>query len=280
MPLFVNQRSLYEVRERPSKAYSWKAFLLANIVVEIPYNIVLGVLVFGSYYYAVQGVQTTLQQGMVLLFLIEFFIYAGTFAHLCIVAMPDAETAAAIVTLLFAMSLTFNGVMQPPSALPGFWIFMYRVSPFTYWIGGIVSTQLHGKAINCSSVETSIFNPPAGQTCGEYMAAYLTQAPGTLQNPSATADCQYCALSNADQFLASSQIYYSQAWRNFGIFWAYIGFNIFAAVFLYWAFRVKKWDPASFKERVKGFKIFGFGGREPLKDDEEGKQQREVAEPF
>ena len=92
MPLFVNQRSLYEVRERPSKAYSWKAFLLANIVVEIPYNIILAVLVFGSYYYAVQGIQPSLRQGMVLLFLIEFFIYAGTFAHLCIVAMPDAQT--------------------------------------------------------------------------------------------------------------------------------------------------------------------------------------------
>jgi ATP-binding cassette subfamily G (WHITE) protein 2 (PDR) len=38
MPLFVTQRSLYEVRERPSKAYSWKAFLIANIVVEIPYQ--------------------------------------------------------------------------------------------------------------------------------------------------------------------------------------------------------------------------------------------------
>ena len=38
MPLFVTQRSLYEVRERPSKAYSWKAFLVANIAVEIPYQ--------------------------------------------------------------------------------------------------------------------------------------------------------------------------------------------------------------------------------------------------
>ena len=36
MPRFVIQRSLYEVRERPSKAYSWAAFLIANIVVEIP----------------------------------------------------------------------------------------------------------------------------------------------------------------------------------------------------------------------------------------------------
>ena len=31
MPRFVIQRSLYEVRERPSKAYSWIAFVMAQI---------------------------------------------------------------------------------------------------------------------------------------------------------------------------------------------------------------------------------------------------------
>lgn len=216
MPLFVTQRALYEVRERPSKAYSWKAFILANIVVEIPYNIILAILVFGSYYYAVQGIQTPLQQGTILLFLIQFFVYAGTFAHLCQAALPDETTAAGIVTLLFALSLVFNGVMQAPSALPGFWIFMYRVSPFTYWVGGIVATQLHGKQVVCAPRETSMFNPPAGQTCGDYMAAYLQTAPGYLNNPDATTGCEYCSISNADQFLAGSNIYYSQRWRNFG----------------------------------------------------------------
>lgn len=42
MPRFIIQRSLYEVRERPSKAYSWAAFLIANIVVEIPYQMLMG----------------------------------------------------------------------------------------------------------------------------------------------------------------------------------------------------------------------------------------------
>ncbi|MBE3046671.1 ABC transporter permease, partial [Candidatus Bathyarchaeota archaeon] len=37
-PVFVTQRALYEVRERPSKAYSWQAFLLANIFVEVPFQ--------------------------------------------------------------------------------------------------------------------------------------------------------------------------------------------------------------------------------------------------
>ncbi|KAF2092595.1 hypothetical protein NA57DRAFT_82150 [Rhizodiscina lignyota] len=250
MPLFVTQRSLYEVRERPSKAYSWKAFLIANIVVEVPYQIIMGILVFGCYYFAVNGVQSSDRQGLVLLFCMQFFIFASTFAHLCISALPDAQTAGAVATLLFSMMLTFNGVMQSPDALPGFWIFMYRVSPLTYWVGGIVSTELHGRQVDCSATEVSMFNPPSGQTCQEYLAPYLSQAPGTLQNPNATADCRYCSLSNADQFLAGSNIFWSERWRNFGLIWAYIGFNIFAATVLYWAFRVKKWENVGLKSML------------------------------
>ena len=110
MPRFIIQRALYEVRERPSKAYSWAAFLIANIVVEIPYQILMGIMVFASYYYPIYGKnQSSERQGLVLLFCTQFFVFASTFAHLLIAAMPDAETAGNIATLLFSMSLTFNG---------------------------------------------------------------------------------------------------------------------------------------------------------------------------
>ncbi|KAF2430765.1 pleiotropic drug resistance protein, ABC superfamily [Tothia fuscella] len=249
MPLFVVQRSLYEVRERPSKAYSWKAFLIANIVVEIPYQIITGVLVFASYYYAVVGIQSSARQVTVLLFLIQFFIYASSFAHLIIAALPNAETAGAVVTLLFSMILTFNGVMQYPNALPGFWIFMYRVSPFTYWVAGMVSTQLHDRKVICSSTETSVFSPPSGQTCGEYLAPYIAAAEGSLSNPNATTDCQYCAVNTADQVLLRSNIFYAERWQNWGIVWAYVLFNIAGATLLYYVFRVKKWNVSALKEK-------------------------------
>lgn len=157
-----------------------------------------------------------------------------------IAALPDAQTAGGIVTLLTMMSIMFNGVLQSPSALPGFWIFMYRVSPFTYWIAGMVATQMHGRLVTCSAAETSIFNPPSGQTCGTYLASYLENAPGQLQNPNDTESCRYCSLSIADQYLAGSNIYWSERWRNFGIMWAYICFDIFVAVFTYYLFRVRK----------------------------------------
>jgi ATP-binding cassette subfamily G (WHITE) protein 2 (PDR) len=131
MPRFVIQRSLYEVRERPSKAYSWIAFLVANIFVEIPYQIVLAVLMWISWYFAIFGKnQDNETRGLMLLFVVQFMVFTSTFAHMIIAAMPDAETAGNIATLLFSLMLTFNGVLQSPSALPGFWIFMC-ISPLS-----------------------------------------------------------------------------------------------------------------------------------------------------
>ncbi|KAJ9137096.1 Abc transporter [Pleurostoma richardsiae] len=246
-PLFVTQRSLYEVRERPGKMYSWKAFMIANIVVEFPWQIITGIITYACFYYPVVGVQSSQRQGLILLFCIQLFIYASSFAHMCIAALPDAQTAGGIVTLLVMISLIFCGVLQTPTALPGFWIFMYRVSPFTYWISGVISTQVHDRVITCSSRETSIFDPPPGYTCGQYMDPYLQLAPGRLQNPDATSDCRYCQLSVADQYLASSQIYWSDRWRNFGLLWAYVVFNIFVAILTYYIFRVKRWSLSGFK---------------------------------
>ncbi|GAM42345.1 xenobiotic-transporting ATPase [Talaromyces pinophilus] len=253
MPRFVSQRSLYEVRERPSKVYSWAAFLIANIIVEIPYQVLLGILVWACYYFPIYGAgQSAEQQGLMLLFIIQFFVFTSTFADMVISSMPNAEMAGAIATFAFSLILSFNGVLQPPNALPGFWIFMYRVSPLTYLISGMAGNGLDEKAVTCSSSELSVFNPASGLTCGEYLKAYLAVAPGTLYNYNATSDCQYCSLQSANQVLAGSNIYPDQRWLNWGIGWAYIVFNIFGAVALYYAFRVKHYNPTSIVNGVRG----------------------------
>lgn len=116
---------MYEVRERPSKAYSWKAFLIANIVVEIPFQIMTGILIWACFYYPVVGTgQSSVRQALVLLFSMQLLIYASAFAQMTIAALPDAQTASGLVTLFTFMSILFCGVLQSPDALPGFWIFV------------------------------------------------------------------------------------------------------------------------------------------------------------
>ena len=242
MPRFVQNRALYEVREKPSRIYSWKVFIISQILVEFPFQVFLGICAWTGFYWAIFGIgQSSEDRALIMLFIVQFYIYAASMAQFVVSAIPDPSLAAMIATLSFGMSFIFNGVMQPPADLPRFWIFMYRVSPFTYYISGITSTALNGRDVRCSQSELDVFNPPGNQTCGEYMEQYLRESIGDVYNKNATKGCEFCSMTTASQYLAGREIYYSQRWRNYGIFWCYFVFNIFGAITLYYVFRVKKW---------------------------------------
>jgi ABC-type multidrug transport system permease subunit len=238
MPKFIMQRTVYEVRERHSNMYSWVVLLFANILVEIPYHIVLGIITFAIFNYTVFGIRSSQDQGLVLLFFIYFYILVGTFATMVTAPLPDATTASRVTTVLFSMMILFAGVFQPPTALPGFWIFMYRVSPMTYLVGGVAVSGLSGNQVICSDDELAVFQPPSSKTCGSYMQKYLQEgALGTLLNPDATSDCSYCPLQETDQILARSGMYYHDRWRDWALGFAYIAFNIAVTFAFYSLFR-------------------------------------------
>ncbi|CAG7975963.1 unnamed protein product [Penicillium salamii] len=247
MPHFVTQRSLYEVRERPSKSYSWKAFMAANIIVELPWNTLMAVLIFVCWYYPIGLYRNTemmdnLHERGALMFLLiwTFLLFTSTFAHMVIAGIELAETGGNIANLVFSLCLIFCGVLATPDKMPHFWIFMYRVSPFTYLVSAMLSTGTAGARVICEDIELLKFQPFNNQTCGKYMEAYMSQRGGYLVDPNATSDCQFCTIKETDMFLAGVSSYWKDAWRNFGFMWIYIIFNIFAAVFIYWLARVPK----------------------------------------
>lgn len=123
---------------------------------------------------------------------------------------------------------------------PGFWIFMYRVSPFTYIVEGLIVTGLANTRVTCSDIELVTFQPGTGQTCGAYMQEYISAAGGYLADPNATADCQFCAIESTNDFLALVSTSYSNRWRDYGILWAFIIANVFGALALYWLGRMPK----------------------------------------
>ena len=174
-------------------------------------------------------------------YILSFFIFASTFAQMVVAPLPNEGTGGALATVLFALTLIFNGVIQPASSLPGFWIFMYRVSPQTYLISGMLATGLHNRPVVCASKELSVFSPPSGQTCGEYLAAYLQGgAPGRLLDPNATSRCEYCPFSSSNQFLAGIGASWGDRWRNLGLMWVYIAFNVTMTFVLYYLVRVRQ----------------------------------------
>lgn len=255
LPTFVTARSVYEAKERPAKTYHWSAFMLSNIVAEIPWALLLGTVMFFAYYYpvgmyrnAVPNDQVALRGAVFWLYCIIFILYSSTFAHLVIAAIDTAETAGNIGNLMFSMCLLFCGVLAGPDQLPGFWIFMYRCSPFAYMVSGMLATGLAGNRVTCAQNEYVNFQPAGGATCEAYLQPYIQAAGGYLNNPQSTTDCEYCAIESTDVFLNSINASYSNVGRNAGICVAFIFINIIGACGLYWLARVPK-KPKQPKEK-------------------------------
>ncbi|KAF2656342.1 putative multidrug resistance ABC transporter [Lophiostoma macrostomum CBS 122681] len=246
MPHFVTQRALYEVRERPSKAYSWKAFMIANIMVELPWNTLASILIYFCWYYpiglynnAIPTDAVTLRGAQMWLFVWTFLLFTSTFAHMVIAGVEQAEGGGNIANLCFSLCLIFCGVLATPAQLPGFWIFMYRVSPFTYLISGMLATGVANTQVQCAANEFLTMQPPSGN-CGDYLRSYREALGGYVLDEQATSNCQFCPISDTNVFLQSVASNYNDAWRNFGIMWVFIIFNMFGALFLYWLVRVPK----------------------------------------
>lgn len=116
MPHFVTQRALYEARERPSKAYSWKAFMLSNIMVELPWNSLMALLIFLCWYYPIglyrnaEPTDAVHERGaLMFLLILAFLLFTSTFTHMCVAAIETAETAGNIANMLFSLTLIFCG---------------------------------------------------------------------------------------------------------------------------------------------------------------------------
>jgi ATP-binding cassette subfamily G (WHITE) protein 2 (SNQ2) len=168
---------------------------------------------------------------------------------------PDAASASSITAVLFSFMIAFCGVMQPASEMPTFWTFMYKLSPYTYFIQCFMAITLHDRPVVCKPQEFNVFQPPTALTCQQYAGPFVANTAGYLNNPNATSDCQYCQLSVGDDYLATLGIKYSYRWRNIGFICAYILFNVYAMGLLYYLFRVKIWTVPAWRFSRKPFSI-------------------------
>ncbi|EFZ02795.1 ABC transporter [Metarhizium robertsii] len=247
MPQFIIQRSLYEARERPSKVYSWKVFMLSQIIVELPWNSLMAVIMYFCWYYPIGLYRNAIptdavaeRGALMFLFLLMFMLFTGTFSTFIVAGFETAEAGGNLANLLFTLCLIFCGVLATPETLPRFWIFMYRVSPFTYLVSGMLSTGVANTKVICAANELLSFEPPSNQTCWQYMEDYIKVFGGELTNPNTTSTCEFCTISDTNVFLAGVSSSYSDRWRNFGLLWVFVIFNIGAALFVYWLARVPK----------------------------------------
>uniref|UniRef100_A0A060TA54 ARAD1D20724p n=1 Tax=Blastobotrys adeninivorans TaxID=409370 RepID=A0A060TA54_BLAAD len=248
----VESRELYEVREAASNTFHWSCMLLSQLFVEMIYHIPISTILFLCFYWPVGYSGAAKVAGyfyfiycvLFQLYYVSFGLWVGYFS-------PDAPSANVISSVLFSYMVGFCGVMQPVSQMPGFWTFMYKVSPYTYIIQSLLGAVLHDREVKCEDSEFSILQPPSGMTCGEYMDPFMKVKGGYINNLDATSDCQFCPYSVGDQYLITVGAKYSYHWRNVGFICAYIAFNIFAMLGMYYLLRVKTFSTPKWIENLK-----------------------------
>ncbi|KAJ7815522.1 pleiotropic drug resistance ABC transporter [Mycena olivaceomarginata] len=235
---FLDMRKIYEIREGPTKFYSWTALLTSAFLSELPWNILGSSLYFLCWYWTV-GFESSRAGYTYLMIGVVFPLWYTSFGQAVAAMAPSAEIAAVLFSFLFSFVTTFNGVLQPFRAL-GWWQWMYRVSPFTYLVEGLLGQALGKHDVTCAAVELLKVDPPSGQTCGTYFAKYISLAGGYLTNSDATSACEFCSTATTDQLLGPSfNIIYSHHWRDAGLMFVYIGFNIMALYALTYFFRIR-----------------------------------------
>lgn len=126
LPQFLDRRALFEGRERLSKTYSWSVFILSNLLSEIPWQTVVAVIQFVTWYFplgmyhersdaAAQGQGATTAQrdderaGLMFLIIYSFTLFSSTFSHMLGTVVIDAATGINISASMWSLCLMFCG---------------------------------------------------------------------------------------------------------------------------------------------------------------------------
>jgi len=247
-PVFLQSRQIFQWREHNAKIYSWFAWTTAAVLVEIPYAIIAGAVYFNCWWWGVFGWRLpSFNSGFAFILVILFELYYVSFGQGIAAFAPNELLASLLVPIFFLFVVSFCGVVVPPMQLPTFWRdWMYWLTPFHYLLEAFLGVAIHDQPVQCEAGEFARYQPPPNQSCEEYTQPYIQQAGGYVQTGEGGV-CEFCQYATGDQFGAGFNVYYSNIWRDFGIFCGFIVFNYFVVYLGTW-FKFKGKNP--FKKMI------------------------------
>ncbi|KAH9470565.1 hypothetical protein Pst134EA_007812 [Puccinia striiformis f. sp. tritici] len=229
-PSFIMARMIF-VREASSKTYSEQVFALAQFLAEVPYSLLCATVYFILWYFIAGFNSSSDRAGYAFLMIWVVEMFAVTLGQAIAALSPSIFIASQVNSPLSVMLNLFCGVTVPHTQMPKFWRdWMYELDPYTRIISGLLVNELHEMPVVCKQPEFSVFQAPAGQTCGQWTEKFISSRGGYLENPNSTTDCRYCQFSKGDQFYKSLNLSFSNRWRDLGILVLFVIFNFFVMV--------------------------------------------------
>lgn len=228
-PLFILNRRVF-IRESSSRIYSPYVFAIGQLIGEIPYSIICGVLYWAlmvypmGYGHGSAGINGT---GFQLLIIIFMLLFGVTLGQMVAALSPSVQVAVLFNPFIGLVLATFCGVTIPYPTMINFWrSWLYQLNPYTRTLAAMVSTELHGLIVKCKPDEFAVFDPPAGQNCSAWAQSFVDTFKGYLDNPLDTEACRYCQFEIGDEFFVPLNISFSHRWRDAFILFAYFIFNL------------------------------------------------------
>ncbi len=120
---FIDMRNVYEIRERPTRMYSWTALITSQVLAELPWNFAGSSTYFFCWFWTV-GFPSDRAGYTYLMMAVVFPLYYTTFGQAIASMVPTPELAAILFSFLYSFVVTFCGVLQPYRLL-GWWQWMY-----------------------------------------------------------------------------------------------------------------------------------------------------------
>jgi len=203
-PRFIILRDQFLAREKDNRAYSWVAFVMSAILVELPFTLLGGLIYWVLWYYMVGYFGETSRAGYSFVMYELYSVFVTSLAQLIAAIFPVVGAAHVATGFVWLMVNTFNGPLSPPPLTPRGWRWFYNISPLFYYVEGMASNAMHGLKIQCTSSETTIFNIPNSTTCAQYTQDFLnsTASTGYLLNPSGVSQCEYCPYDGGDSYVS------------------------------------------------------------------------------
>ncbi|KAF8079124.1 ABC-2 type transporter-domain-containing protein [Lyophyllum atratum] len=232
-PVFIANRRVF-IRESSSRIYSPYVFAIGQLIGEIPYSIVCGVIYWVLMVYPIgfgqgsAGLNGTAFQLLIIIFMLLFGVSLG---QLVAAVSPSVQVAVLFNPFIGLVLSQFCGVTIPYPTLIKFWrSWIYELNPYTRTLAAMVSTELTGLTIRCKSDEFAIFDPPSGQTCQEWGQTFVKAFGGYIDNLSDTIQCRYCQFQIGDEFFVPLNIKYSNRWRDAFILFSFFVFNLLVTI--------------------------------------------------
>ncbi|KAJ1642731.1 ATP-binding cassette transporter snq2 [Coemansia asiatica] len=239
-PQFLRQR-LYYSREASSNQYGWEAFSFAIIVTEWPFAIFSNTMFFVCFYWLVGLNSLANRTGYFYIAYILLGIFSLTLGQAIAAFSPNDIVASMLNPIFTTMMTLFCGVTIPYFQMPRFWrSWMYWLSPYTYFIEGVITNDLHQTPIRCKQNEFFSFTAPAGQDCQEFAGNWVTSHVGYIRDMTATGTCEYCPYSVGDDYYQNLNWSFNHRWRNWCILLGFTAFNVLFTVFMVRIYKVNK----------------------------------------